>query len=214
MEINENKIEVQRTGVYYQSGDISKAKFYWFACHGYGQLGDNLIRKFDRLVDKGHAVTSVEGLNRFYWLGVTGQPVSTWMTKRFRLDEIRDNNTYLSQIYKLANNESKKILFGFSQGGTTIWRWIFEKRPDFDVFINYAGWMPEDIELHLLEDYLRDKTLIFTYGSKDNYLTDDRIEQFQEIVAKSKLNIIIHKTDGEHKVDRSVLDDIHAKYIK
>lgn len=214
MEIKENKIEVRRTGVYYQSGDMSDAEVNWFACHGYGQLGDNLIRKFDSFVEEGHSITSVEGLNRFYWQGVTGLTVSTWMTKRFRLDEIRDNNDYLSQIFNLIQKDSKKILFGFSQGGTTIWRWIFEHRPDFDVFINYAGWMPEDIDLSILQDYLADKKLIFTYGSNDMYLTEDRIDYFHKVLEKSKLNVIIHKTEGEHKIDRSVLKDIYTKHIK
>jgi len=213
MEIKEHRVEVRRTGAYFEAGGKSEAKVNWFACHGYGQLGENLIRKFDGFVAQGHSVISVEALNRFYWQGVTGQTASTWMTKRFRVDEIRDNNDYLSQIYNLENNDAKKILFGFSQGGTTLWRWIHEKRPDFDVFINYAGWMPEDIDLVELKDYLSDKKLVFTYGSNDKYLTDDRIELFHKVLEKSKLNVDIFKTDGEHKVDRSVLDDLFLKYI-
>jgi len=213
MDIKEHRVEVRRTGVFFQSGDLENAKINWFACHGYGQLGENLIRKFDGFVERGHSVVSIEGLNRFYWQGVTGQTAATWMTKRFRLDEIRDNNNYLSQIYDMVNVDSKKVLFGFSQGGTTMWRWIFEMRPDFDVFINYAGWMPEDIDLSELQGFLKDKKLIFTYGTKDMYLTEDRIAMFHEVLKKSKLNVEIHKTDGEHKVDRVVLDDLFSRYV-
>ncbi len=214
MEVKEHRVEVRRTGVYFQSGETLNSEVNWFVCHGYGQLGENLIRKFDGFVDNGHSVISVEALNRFYWQGVTGQTASTWMTKRFRLDEIRDNNAYLSQVFDFVNADSKKVLFGFSQGGTTMWRWIFEKRPDFDVFINYAGWMPEDIELSILQDYLTDKKLVFTYGSNDKYLTEDRMELFHEVLKNSGLNVEIHKTNGEHKVDRSVLDDLYSMYIK
>ncbi len=214
MDVIKNRVEVSRTGVYFQAGDLENAKVNWFACHGYGQLGENLIRKFDGFVDQGHSVISVEALNRFYWQGVTGQTAATWMTKRFRLDEIRDNNAYLSQVFDQVNGTSKNVLFGFSQGGTTMWRWIHEKRPEFDVFINYAGWMPEDIDLSELQDYLEDKKLIFTYGAKDKYLTEDRIAMFQEVLAKSKLNVEIYKTGGEHKVDRGVLADIHSRYIE
>lgn len=214
MEINEHRVEVQRTGVFFQSGDIQNAKINWFACHGYGQLADNLIRKFDGMVSQGHGVISVEGQNKFYWQGVSGQPVATWMTKRFRLDEIKDNNNFLSQVYRQLDGPSKKILLGFSQGGTTMWRWIFDKRPDFDVFINYAGWMPEDIELSLLQDYLADKKLIFTYGSEDEYLTKERIEAFHAVLERSKLNVEIYKTDGVHKIDRAVLSELLTDVIK
>lgn len=213
MEIREHKIKVERTGFFYQIGDIKTCKAHWFVCHGYGQLANNLIRRFDKLSENGHAVTSVESLNRFYWQGVTGQVVTTWMTKRYRLDEISDNNAYLSDIYDSLDPNGKKILFGFSQGGTTMWRWIFEKQPEFDVFINYAGWMPEDIPLSKLKEYLADKTLIFTYGTNDEYLTEERIAAFMKVVDQSGLKIIIHKTDGEHKVDRQVLDDLYTMYI-
>jgi len=213
MKIKEHKIPVQRTGVYFEAGDSEKAMTNWFVCHGYGQLAENLIRKFNEFVARGHAIISVEGVNRFYWKGVGGQTAATWMTKRFRLDEIRDNNNFLSQTYDHLNADAKKVLLGFSQGGTTMWRWIHEKRPDFDVFINYAGWMPEDIDLSVLQEYLADKKLIFTYGSNDIYLTEDRIEAFHKVLEKSGLNVEIHKTGGEHKVDREVLSDLYHRYI-
>ena len=212
MDIIENKLMVERTGVFYQSGKNS-ANVNWFACHGYGQLGNNLIKKFDGFVAKGHSIVSVEALNRFYWQGVTGQVVSTWMTKRFRIDEIKDNNAFLSQVYSGCKGSRTNILFGFSQGGTTIWRWIHDKQPDFDVFINYAGWMPEDIDLSKLKGYLSNKTLIFAYGTNDEYLTEDRIAAFKDVVKASGLNIIIHEMNGEHKVDRHVLNDIYNIYI-
>ena len=214
MQIRESKIEINRTGLFFEAGDRSTADVNWFLCHGYGQLAENMIRKFDGFADRGHAVMSVEGPNRFYWKGVTGNTAATWMTKRLRLDEIRDNNNFLSKTYGLIKKDSKRILLGFSQGGTTMWRWIHEKRPDFDVFINYAGWMPEDIDLSVLQEYLADKTLLFTYGSKDMYLTEDRIDQFRAVLERSKLNVTIHKTDTEHRIDRVVLDDIYNRYIQ
>ncbi|MEM9546741.1 MAG: hypothetical protein AAGA77_12255 [Bacteroidota bacterium] len=213
MEVKEQRIPVQRTGVYFQAGDQESAMVHWFVCHGYGQLGENLIRRFDRLVERGHAVICAEGMNRFYWQGVGGQPSATWMTKRFRLDEIKDNNNFLSQIYDQQIKVGKKVLLGFSQGGTTMWRWIHEKRPDFDVFINYAGWMPEDIDLSSLKEYLMDKKLIFTYGSEDMYLTVDRIKAFQEVLDRSGLQVDILKTNVEHKVERDVLDQLCTQYL-
>jgi len=214
MNIQTQKIPVRRTGVYFQAGDLERAEVVWFVGHGYGQLGDRLIRKFDHFVDRGHAVISVEGLNRFYWQGVSGTPAATWMTSRFRLDEIRDNNAYLSQTYQLINPEAKIVLLGFSQGGTTFWRWIHEMKPDFHTFINYAGWMPEDIELASLKSHLKNKNLVFTYGSRDEYLTAERIKAFEEIATLSTLDVNIHRTNGEHRVDREVLKTLFKQYVQ
>jgi len=208
MDFKESKVEIPRTGVYYQAGNLSASR-QWFCCHGYGQLADRMIQKFDRRVEKGERVVCVEALNRFYWKGVGGSPVATWMTSRYRLDEIRDNSNYLSKVYKTEIASSKEnILFGFSQGGTTMWRWIHEKRPDYDVFINYAGWIPEDIDLTVLQDYMRGKKLIYVYGSKDEYVTEDRIVAIKQVIEKSGLDIEIVNFDGNHSIDRDLVDKL------
>ena len=212
MKIKEQKIPVQRTGVFYEAGNPDQSDVVWFTCHGYGQLSENMIKKFDVVVDRGHSVICVEGMNRFYWQGVSGQPVATWMTKRFRFDEIRDNNNYLSDIYQRVGPGKKQILLGFSQGGTTMWRWIHEKRPDFDIFINYAGWMPEDIDLSVLSEYLEDKKLIFVHGNQDEYLTENRIEAFNEVLSRSTLDVEFYSFDGTHKIERNVLSHMVKKF--
>ena len=211
MDIKENKILISRTGVYYKVGD-DLARRQWFCCHGYGQVADMMINKFDRREAKGEKVVCVEAPNRFYWKGVRGNPVTTWMTSRHRLDEIRDNNEYLNTVYqKEIIQDTKKVLFGFSQGGTTIWRWIHDQRPEFDLFVNYAGWIPEDLDLKILADYLQGKRLIFIYGSKDEYLTKDRIEALEMIIERSGLDIKIIRNKGNHSIDRDMIDLVLKK---
>ena len=210
MNTKENKIEIARTGIYYTDGD-EKGPVSWFCCHGYGQLGTYMSKKLERRIDLGEYVVSVEGANRFYWKGVTGDPVATWMTKHRRLDEIRDNNLYLSKVYEstiLKNSESKKILLGFSQGGTTIWRWLHEMRVDFDVFICYAGWIPEDIDLSVLGDYMKGKKLIFIYGDEDEYLTKERVEMVSQIIEASGLDIEVRQTAGTHSINKDTINEI------
>lgn len=206
MDITETKIQITRTGVYFRVGE-DKSKRQWFSCHGYAQVADMMINKFDRREAKGEKIICVEAPNKFYWKGVGGIPVATWMTSRHRLDEIRDNNDYLNKVYqKEVNQDSEKVLFGFSQGGTTIWRWIHDQRPEFDVFINYAGWIPEDLDLKILGDYLKRKRLVFIYGSKDEYLTKDRIKELEMIIQRSGLDIQILKSSGNHSIDRDMID--------
>lgn len=215
MSLKENKIQISRTGVYYTDGVVS-SPISWFCCHGYGQMATYMTKKLKHQIENNEYVVSVEGPNRFYWKGVTGDPVTTWMTKHHRLDEIRDNNQYLSQVYEstiLQNNRSKKILLGFSQGGTTIWRWIHECKPEFDVFICYAGWIPEDIDLSILKDYLKAKQLIFVYGAEDEYLTVDRVELIQEIIRTSGLSIQVIKTTGKHSINKEVIGKIMNSII-
>lgn len=206
MDVNESKIEISRTGVYYKIGEETSNR-QWFCLHGYAQVAELMINKFDRREAKHEKIVCVEAPNRFYWKGVRGLPVATWMTSRFRLDEIRDNNDYLNKVYRSEiNQSSERVLFGFSQGGTTIWRWIYDQRPDFDVFINYAGWIPEDLDLKVLSKYMVGKRLIFIYGTQDEYLIDDRIKALEMIIDRSGLDIMILKNSGSHKIDRDMID--------
>jgi predicted esterase len=89
-----------------------------------------------------------------------------------------------------------------------MWRWIHDQRPDFDLFINYAGWIPEDIDLSELADYVKGKHLVFVFGTKDEYLTNDRIEMLQMIIERSGLDIHIVKYNGNHSIDRDVIESI------
>lgn len=216
--MEERFIEVKRTAAYTVLGDLEGAsKSLTLACHGYGQLASYMASKFKALSKEGHAIVSAEGLNKFYWKGVTGDPVATWMTSKNRLQEIKDFTAYLDQLHSRYLNTSKskkKVLLGFSQGGTTLWRWIHQSKPDFDVFINWAGWIPEDIDLKSLGPYLANKKLIYVYGKEDQYLSEERLALGMQIINKNELDIERITFEGPHRIDTLELEKIYARYIQ
>ena len=116
-----------------------------------------------------HFVVAPEAMNRFYANGFGGDVVASWMTSRDRLDEIDDFNGYLSNLYSKyegqLSDECKKIVFGFSQGGTTLFRWLNGKVVACDHVLGYSCWFPEDIDLkesktRQLTEYILIGTLI------------------------------------------------------
>ena len=215
--MEERFIEVKRTAAYTVLGDVGQVgESLTLACHGYGQLASYIASKFKGLTPNGHALISAEGLNKFYWEGVSGDPVATWMTKKNRLEEIKDFSSYLDQLnrrYLHPSASKKKVLLGFSQGGTTLWRWIHKSKPDFDVFINWAGWIPEDIDLKSLNPYLANKKLIYVYGHQDQYLTEDRLRMGNQIIERNELDIEKITFDGPHRIDSLELEKIYKEYI-
>ena len=97
--MEERFIEVKRTAAYTVLGDVGQVgESLTLACHGYGQLASYIASKFKGLTPNGNALISAEGLNKFYWEGVSGDPVATWMTKKNRLEEIKDFSSYLDQL--------------------------------------------------------------------------------------------------------------------
>ncbi len=212
MRICEHNIEVTKTAQYYTNEAAPEnCKYLWIMCHGYGMLAENILQKMD-WTDEDHFLISVEGLSKFYWDGLRGRPAASWMTKKNRLTEIEDYSNLLSKVYEkyqsLISKETKIILFGFSQGGTTIWRWLHNKQIHFDAFLNYAGWVPEDISFD--PEYIKSinqKALHMVYGDKDPYLTDAREEQLQEVAAKHGLQLKYKMFQGEHKIYPQVVQE-------
>lgn len=211
MEILTSTILTPRRAHVFSLGDeIGKARVIWLIAHGYGQPADRIIRKFDHLNLEYHYLVAPEGLSVFYWKGMNQQPVPSWMTSRFRLDEIDDYCDYLDKVYleiKSKNRTAKVIFLGFSQGATTLYRWIHARKPNFEAFINYAGWFPEDIDMKNVSTLLKDKHFL-VLGKNDPYLTDERKNFMSEVMKKALCTPEIFENHGEHKIERDSINKI------
>jgi len=211
--INSHHLKVQRTARYYTVGQANpNTKYLWIVCHGYGQLAKHFIRKFDAISGEDVLILAPEGLSRFYWDGVSGEVVASWMTKEDRLNEISDYTEMINGLYEKYKaqcaDDVKVILFGFSQGCATQVRWLMNKLPDFHALILWAGLLPEDIDYRPQNEYLSGKLLFFTYGSKDIYLTEERQYEHKKLIEQNRLSVVEKMFEGPHKVVRSVLKEV------
>jgi predicted esterase len=219
MEIENHRISVQKTAYYYTLGSLSnKTRYIWFVCHGYAESAKEFIRKFDFLDPNVHFIVAAEGFSRFYKDGFYGDVVASWMTKEDRLNEINDYANYLQKLYKRitaqAPEEVNIILFGFSQGGSTVYRWITSKFPYFDVYINWAGWIPEDIDYSSSLDYLNSKKIFFLYGLEDSFLPQEKIAELNTFCQDNKLKVKFYHFDGKHRIKTDFLKSFLQKSLK
>ena len=102
-------------------------------------------------------------------------------------------------------DEVEIILFGFSQGGATIFRWAMDKFPKVNAFILFGSMLPEDLDYHPYLDYFNSKKLIWMYGTEDQFLTAPRLEFARDVITKSKLNFEELTFEGRHVVSREVV---------
>lgn len=204
-------ITVPKTAHYYTVGTPSKAvKQLWIACHGYGQLAKKFIYKFEEFDDGKTLVIAPDGLSRFYFVSKAGRnPGSCWMTREDRLDEIDDYANYLQTIYDLfvpqLHEDVQINFFGFSQGCATVCRWMMAKFPRFDNLILWGGFVPEDIDYLPHLDYVNSKNPHFIYGNEDQFLTDERMKWYDEIIEGQKIDLKRTIFEGKHVVDRKEL---------
>ena len=207
-----NTINVQKTARYISLGSLSKkTEVIWIALHGYGQLADYTASKFQFLDHEKHFVICPEGLNKFYW-HKNNEPVACWMTKDNRYAEIDNFCNYLDALYNRycnhVNREVKIVLFGFSQGCATVWRWLHARKPHFDMFINWAGWVPEDISYRHLEAYFSNKKLLMVYGDQDEFITEEVVGKLKGLLSENQLKMEEFQFEGKHHIPKGLLERV------
>jgi predicted esterase len=204
-------IEVRKTARYFTLGSLTpNTRSIWFVCHGYGQLANYFLKKFEVLLDKETFVVAPEALNRFYLQGFTGRIGATWMTREERLSEINDYVYYLNQLYAsiLVNIHNTKIqihILGFSQGVATVCRWIAAQEVKPDNLILWAGQFPADMNLELTREALSQTNLYIVYGKQDEFLKDINHDEYTDKFHVAGLTPKIISFDGKHEIHQDTL---------
>jgi len=210
----EHHLTVKRTAHYCTLGhDIKDAEQVWIALHGYGQLASRFIRKFDKLDLTKHHIISPEALSHFYYKRSPSIVGASWMTSHQRLSEIEDYLSYLDQIYeKLADKmtaEQKLNIIGFSQGTTTMWRWISHSRPVLNSIVMWAGEYPSDVDYSSMCGYIEKiQYKFYCLGDQDEFITADYHQKLSTFADKQGLGFHDLSFSGAHRIDKKLLSKI------
>ncbi|GAA4451728.1 esterase [Nibrella saemangeumensis] len=208
----EHHIKVARTARYYTLGELNEqTRHIWFALHGYGQLAQFFIRKFDVLDDGQTYVVAPEGLSRLYLDPQYSRIGASWMTREDRHNEISDTLNYLNTLYdavlKEKNPEKLTInLLGFSQGCAAVCRWFNAGHIRCDRLLLWAGFFPNGLADVIDPAKLVGVDTAYVYGTRDEYIeqmddADGYLNRLKQEVPA--LQVIAY--DGTHSVDREVL---------
>jgi predicted esterase len=199
----------------YQTVGRADATQLCLVLHGYGQLASYFIQKFSFLEDNAYIVAP-EGLSHFYLQGTDGRVGASWMTKEKRELAIQNYLAYLDEVYgqvmkSLVRAPEKLILLGFSQGVSTLIRWIVASKIEFDQLIMCAGDFPKDIDKSAAVHLFREKPCYYLYGDEDPYLTNGSLNRLQSIFMEYGLKVEASMFHGKHEVDISSLKKIIKK---
>lgn len=209
----ENRVKFEFEARYFQEGPLSKGtKKLIFVLHGHGQLAQFFIKRFSSLATDDTCIIAPEGLNRYYIQGFSGRVGSTWMTKEDRLTDISNYISFLNQVYnQIKDHISEDVsisILGFSQGAATASRWAANAPFDFHKLILWAGLFPPDINFDDATVKFKDKSIIYVYGTKDVYITEERLMEMGELSRKLNVNPTVIKFPGPHEIDQNVLSQI------
>jgi len=206
-------------GRYFKIGQLSaQTRQVWFVLHGYGQLAQYFIRKFSSLEAQHICVIAPEGLSNFYVEDVASRAQSgntrvgaSWMTRENRLADIANYLEYLNALYahELRDHPTLPVtVLGFSQGAATASRWVVDGKIRFDKLVLWAGMLPPDMNLEGAQQSLADKKVVFVYGLRDPFLTDERFTEMKAVVSAVGLSPAYLPFEGGHELHTPTLHSL------
>jgi predicted esterase len=214
----EHHLTVPRTARYYQLGTLATARQLWVVCHGYGQLASYFIRHFRAVTEAAPAtvVVAPEGLSKFYLQGTSGRVGATWMTREDRLTEIQDYSAYLDllleQLRAACPADVQVTLLGFSQGASTLSRWLMRSSFRPAHLVLWAGAFPEDADPSAAQALLQQlPRLTYVCGTADEYVTDERVQEQLRLMQQHGHHPRLIRFQGRHELNPDVLHQLAAQ---
>lgn len=197
-----HQITVDKTARFFSSGDpYSDTLIY--VLHGYGQNARFFIDKFQKLSNNCFIVAP-EGLHRFYWEGMSGRVVASWMTSEDREDDIADYIHYLNALHtRITADYSFKrvVVIGFSQGVATAFRWIANGKLQTDQFVIASGMIPPDLDLDQNLELFRRIQLCYISGDQDPYRNEEEVQLWLKRFEEMDIPLQGITFNGGHRID-------------
>ena len=164
------------------------------------------------VADDETVVIAPEGLSRLYTDQQYGKVGASWITREDRDNEVIDYVAYLDQVLmSVLNghplNELDVTLMGFSQGASTVCRWLDKSdRIRANRLILWAGYFPNGLSDVLRPDTTANLPVEYVYGRDDEYISQlSDVDQYLNRLMTDVPQLQIIPFDGKHVVDRVVL---------
>ncbi|TDB65861.1 alpha/beta hydrolase [Arundinibacter roseus] len=203
-------ISVSRTARYFTLGELNETtERVWFVLHGYGQLAEYFIRKFEKLNDGRTLVVAPEALSRFYTDAEYKRVGASWMTRQSSKTEIDDYVAYLESIYKTIFEKGlpkaiQLTVFGFSQGATTACRWLNQGTISCDRLVIWAGYFANGIQ-DVIDPARIPSQTYYIFGDQDQFLNQIDFPEYLVQLRKQIPGLNILDYAGTHTVDPEIL---------
>jgi predicted esterase len=175
-------------------------------------LAGNFIKTFAELAEGGDYVIAPEALSRLYVKGDYGDVGANWMTKEDRENEISDYVDYLDKLYETEITQNKKDFsfninaLGFSQGATTLSRWLALGKAGVNKAIFWCGNLAHDVDYSKSEQF-KNTPIYLVFGNKDKYYPADFYKTQVELLQKHGIEAKFHVFDGGHEIKVEVMKE-------
>lgn len=187
-------------------------KEIWLILHGYGQLAEFFIRKFQEFDSTDRLFIAPEATNYGYLNGFSGRVGANWMTKHERETAIQNNHNYLDLLMEelLSQYQERPQInvLGFSQGAATATRWASRWIGEVRQLVLWAGGFAQDMILEAAKEKFSKTKFTLVLGDKDEFITPESIEIQQGLIENLQKEVKKLTFQGGHEIDTEMLSII------
>ncbi|MDR7132078.1 putative esterase [Algoriphagus sp. 4150] len=187
-------------------------KEIWLVLHGYGQLAEFFIRKFQDFDSSDRLFVAPEGTNYGYLNGFSGRVGANWMTKYEREVAIQNNHTYLDLLMDNLLSQYREMptvnVLGFSQGAATATRWASRWTGEVSRLVLWAGGFAQDMVLDDVREKFSQTEITLAIGDRDEFVTPESLEIQRELIRNLGKTVKKMTFSGGHEIDVGLLSKI------
>ena len=213
-------ITVPRTARYAVMGSFdAKLSEVWIVCHGQGQLAARFLSRFRPLERDDRLFIAPEGLSRYYLSPPTSAhrgdtPVGAiWMTREDREAEIADQARYLDLVYDEVFRDIDRAgvrlwVLGFSQGASTVTRWLARGKQTADRVVLWAGMIPPELDADGASALSARAPVTVVVGSTDQFATPKVVAAQEARLRELGVPFQTQHFDGPHDLSGPALVEL------
>ena len=176
MNSQEKEISYQTTNSYSTLNRLTnETKNVWLVFHGFGYLSQYFVNYFKALAPQENYIIAAQAPSKYYQDKSFKHVGACWLTKKASCFEIENICNYIDAIleYESINKHKNIILFGYSQGVSIALRYLAKRQLSCKKVIIQSGGIPKELEA---KDFnFLNTTVVLVYGTKDEYLNDERM---------------------------------------
>lgn len=210
MNSTEQEISYTITNSYSTLNQLTAStKHIWFVCHGMGYLSKYFIKYFKGLNPTENYIIAPQAQSKYYSTPKFKHIGASWLTRENTLVETENIMTYFDAIFKREQIPSDKrlIVLGYSQGVSVAMRYVAKRKIQCAQLVLHSGGIPKELTKEDFAFYTG--TIKLIYGTKDEYLNDERmLEEHNKAnnLFGNQLEVITF--DGVHEVNTKLIQQL------
>lgn len=209
-------LPVTQQARYFTSGPLSdEVEEVWIVLHGYGQLAEFFLKKFQPLFDPKRLFIAPEATHRYYLSGYTGRVGASWMTREDRDTDIANYITFLTSLRTHLEGELGEVrwnVMGFSQGAATAVRWVTASEFSAERLVLWAGSFPPDIDLDRGRERFEEMELQVVVGENDEFFDEGRVQSARQWLDDRNISYAFSRFEGKHDIPKAALLRLYSQW--